>query len=89
MAEKIDLVYDAVVDLKEYCKDEFKQVKENAKAHATEMHEHKKEMHEKMEAQEERLDKLEAPRKALNLIKSWALWIIAIGGALSWLKDHI
>lgn len=89
MADKTDLIYDALMDFREESREEFKEIKANAKAHTQEMHEHKKEMSTKMEKMDERVDKLEEPRKALGLIRTWALWIIAIGGALSWLKDHI
>lgn len=89
MADKTDLIYDALIDFRDETRTEFHEIKSNAKEHTEEMHEHKKEVTSKFEKQEERIDKLEEPRKALGLIRTWALWIIAIGGALSWLKDHI
>ena len=87
--DKTDLIYDALIDFRDETREEFKEIKDNAKTHAAEMHEHKKDMHEKMEKIDERVDKLEEPRKALGLIKVWALWFVAIVGALRWLKDLV
>ena len=62
MKDKVEMIYDSLMDFRDECREEFKEIKANAKAHAEEMHEHKEDV-------EGRLDKLEAPGKALKQIK--------------------
>ena len=80
--EKIDLIYDALMNFREEMKEDIKEMKENAKAHAEEMHEHKVEVTGKLENMEKRVSTLEEPSKALGYIKTWAAWVITVGGAI-------
>lgn len=76
MSDKLDLIYDTVIDLRAECREEFKQIKEDQKKHAEEMHAHKEET-------QERLEQLEQPSKTLAQIKKWALWCASIAAGVA------
>jgi len=83
------MIYDALLDFREECREEFREIKSNARAHTQEMHEHKKETAAEFKELEKRIEKAEEPRKMLHMLKNAALWIVAIGAAIGHLKGML
>jgi hypothetical protein len=84
--DKTDLIYDALIDFRTECRQEFVEIKQNARIHSEEMRKHKEDTSAEFKQLDKRIDKIEQPSKTLATLKSWALWVIAIAAATAHLK---
>ena len=83
MRDKTDLIYDALVAFRDETRKELAEIKKNAKEHADDMRQHREDMELELKEIEKRLDEVEGPRKALEYLKSWSMWIMSVAGAVA------
>lgn len=92
MSDDQGIMYDLLKELKE----DFKDHRENFKTHSLETHNKMtnieddiKEIKDDSKKDRERIEKLEAPGKALGMVRKWAGWILTVGGAIAWIVSEL
>lgn len=93
--EKTDMIYDTLVDFRAETKDRLKRIEHDLREHkegVIQNRAHIKALEKEQESilkNRDRIELLERPRLALEQIKKWSVWIVAVGGAIGILCKYM